>query len=162
MAYTLEEQLNNDFDILLFDGIKLIHIATAGGLLPPKLDEFNVDFKVQIRFVYKYRRIFTTIQNDNLVKENITDSKSYFSFFSYMAKRGFYSYDKVFIDEVEDQTYQLISKPKYDRNIEIQKFDKEIDPVIKSKYPLSSGINLIETAKEFPDHFELFNILDFL
>lgn len=162
MAYTFEEQINNDFDILLYDGVKLIHLATAGGILPQKLNEFDIDYKQQIREVYRYRRIFKVTRNEELIRENITVIENYFSFFVYMSKRGFYSYDKVYIDNIEDQTYQLISRPDYNRDISLISIGKEINPTQKEKYRLSSKINLIETAKEFPKDFEQFDLLAFL
>jgi len=162
MPYSIEDQINNDFDILLYDGVKLIHIATAGGLLPSKLNESDVDFKQQIREVYRYRRIFRFRQNDELVRDNTTGLENYFPFFDYMSKRGFYSYDKVYIDNIEDQTYQLICKPEYNRDINLTTINKEITPHNKEKYTLISRINLIETAKEFPEDFKEFNILNFI
>lgn len=162
MSYSIEQQLSNDFDILLWDGIKLIHIATAGGILPPKLSETENDFKQQIREVYRYRRVFSIIQNTNLERGNITDLKNYLTFFSYMSIRGFYSYDKVNIDDVEDQTYQLISRPNYNRNVHIVKFSNEIQPLERLRYPLNTRINLIQTNREFPGDFNEFNLIDFI
>ena len=162
MAYSIFEQINNDFDILLFDGTKLIHLATAGGLLPSKLNEYDIDFRLQIREVYRYRRTFKFVQNNELIRDNLHDQKHYFSFFNYMAKRGFYSYDKVFIDNIEDQTYQLISKPNYDRDINLATINKKIELPRTYKYSLMTKINLIETSKEFPKSYESFNIEEFL
>jgi|GEM_PF-1661783 len=162
MAYNFEELIQNDFDILLFDGIKLIHIASAGGILPHKISDSSINFKQQIREVYKYRRIFESIENDSVNRDNITDTKDYYQFFRYMSKRGFYSYDRVNINDIDDQIYQLISKPKYNRKITLSSVASEIDPYIKTKYSLRSNILFLITSKEFPDNFDLFDLTEFL
>ncbi|MES2827845.1 MAG: hypothetical protein V4687_06815 [Bacteroidota bacterium] len=162
MPYSIVEQLNNDFDVLLFDGHKLIHIATAGSILPAKLGQTQVNFDEQIRKVYRYRRVFEVIVNSDLIRNNFTDQKSYFESFTYMAKRGFYSYDKVDIDNIENQNYQLVARPTYNRKIELTNPEQEIYPEVRSRYSLKSNIIFIETSKEFPDTFNEFNITDFL
>lgn len=40
MAYSLQEQINNDLDIFLFDGEKIIHIASAGGIHRSRTNPF--------------------------------------------------------------------------------------------------------------------------
>lgn len=69
----------------------------------------------------QYRRKFPfsvseNIVSNNLVTElnkNINPLENYTSFFKLMAKRGFYSYDKVNINDPYDYTFELIAKPIY-------------------------------------------------
>ncbi len=162
MAYNFEEQIKNDYDILIFDGKKLIHIASAGGILPAKLSESEINFRLQMREVYKYRRVFETELNSDITRNNLTNEKEYLNFFLFMSKRGFYSYDRVNIDNIEDQQYQLISKPKYNRVLSLSSINKEINPVSDLKYPLDSTISFIESNQEFPENFTTFDLRDFI
>lgn len=162
MPYKIDQQLENDFDIFLFDREKIIHIATAGGVLPNKLSNIEIDFRVEALKVNLYRRVFDIKTNENIDKKGITDNKIYLSSFNWFAKRGFYSYDKSNIDDPLDTKYQLVSYPIYDREIELEQFAHIIYPTQKQKYTLGLNVILIETSKQFPKGFDVFDILEYL
>lgn len=162
MPYKIEEQLENDFDIFLFDKKKIIHIATAGGVLPEKLSNIEIDFKAESLKVNLYRRVFEVKTNNDIERKGLTDYKHYLSSFSWFAKRGFYSYDKHNIDDPFDTKYQLVSYPVYDREIEIEQFDQIVSPTENRRYKLDINVKLIEASQEFPVDFSIFDLLEYL
>ena len=162
MAYSLVEQISRDLDVFLFDETKIIHIATAGGVLPEKIASTEINFDKEIYTINSYRRIFNYKRNDSLIRNNLVSKEFYFRAFERMSKRGFYSYDKVYIDDSENQIYQLISYPIYDRQIKVTKFDFLIQPNEIRKYGLTVDLNLIKTSKQFQVDFDEFDLFEYI
>ena len=157
----LENENSFDLDLFLFDSTKIIHIATAGMTLINSLREltpssYNKNFKT----VLGYRRLFMIESNEKLERNNLTERENYFSFFNLMAKRGFYSYDKVDIDKKETYDFQLISKPNYNRKLIINNKHERGDT--KNLKPLNYDLNFIEAKNEFPDDFDIFDLSEYI
>ena len=171
MEALLERNLNKikisamfDYDIFIFDSKKIIHLASAGMNLIKSLEEYDTEID-NTSIVLKYRRIFLNESNPNILRDNIIDSKSYLSFFELMSKRGFYSYDKVDIDNPDDYKFQLISKPNYiNKKILIEdgrnnNFELGDQNSIKSyKY----GLNFLRAKRDYPEDYEIFNLIEYI
>lgn len=150
-----------DLDFFLYDTEKIIHISTAGMELKNSIGEFNFNPISNFQTVLSYRRIFRYETIKNLNRDNLTSVEDYLYFFKFMAKRGFYSYDKVNIDEPDDYTFQLIAKPFLSRKIYIPKLDLYRGN-LNSERTLNYDLNFIEARKNFPVNFEEFDILEFI
>ena len=112
---------SHDIDWFAFYEGKYIHVASAGGLLPQIVND-----RTKLRFLQKYvkelplgnheivKNIKQVISGHNLSEEQLDD---YFESFENMAKKGFYSYDKVDINDTEDNKYILVAYPKEPINI---------------------------------------------
>lgn len=150
-----------DLDIFLYDSKKIIHIATAGMEMINSLNQINFDPIANFRTILSYRRSFQVEFLQTIVRDNLTSEEDYLYFFNFLAKRGFYSYDKVDIDNNEDFTFQLISKPKYDKRIHIPSLDVNVGDV-QSNRVLNYDLNFIEAKKDFPENFDYFDISEYL
>jgi hypothetical protein len=157
----LENENNFDLDFFLFDSFKIIHISTAGMTLINSLRDLNFkNYNSNFKTVLNYRRTFNFELNVQLERDNTTERESYFSFFNLMAKRGFYSYDKVNIDNNEDYNFQLIAKPSYNRKIILN--DKiELGNTL-SKSNINYKLDFTRAKKDFPMDFEIFNISEYI
>lgn len=150
-----------DLDFFLYDSKKIIHIATAGMTLPDRLrEQTTLDNISNFKTVLAMRRSFKYESNNQLVRDNLTEEKSYFSFFNLMAKRGFYSYDKVNIDDSDDYTFQLISKPLYDRRILLAN-GHDLGGY-SGKKQVSYDIQFIRAKNDFPENFNQFTLIEFI
>lgn len=157
-------QKNNDFydlDILIYDSTKIIHIATAGMQLINSLSSIDFDPIINFRRVLFYRRIFDFETSNKIDRNNLSSLDNYTYFFNYMAKRGFYSYDKVNIDNREDFTFELIAKPIYDRKITIPKLNISFGKLDSLKN-LNYNLNFVQAKKEFPEDFKNFDIREYI
>jgi hypothetical protein len=160
--YNLIENSNSlDLDIFLYDSSKIIHISTAGMNLINSLNEINyLSYTSNIKSVLKYRREFKNERNNILERDNLISEEAYFYFFNLMSKRGFYSYDKVDIDNPSEYKFQLISKPIVNRKILINNKIElgNLDSLSSLNYDLS----FIEAKKDFPTDFKPFDISDYI
>jgi hypothetical protein len=160
--YDLAENSNSlDLDIFLYDSSKIIHISTAGMKLINSLNEINyISYTSNIKRVLKYRRKFISERNNILERDNLTSLESYFYFFNLMAKRGFYSYDKVDINNPDDYEFQLISRPILNKKILINNEIElgNLDSLNSFNYDLS----FIKSKKDFPLDFKPFDINDYV
>lgn len=157
----LENENSFDLDLFLFDSSKIIHISTAGMTLINSLRNMNLlEYNSNFKTVLSYRRTFKFEVNRQLERDNITVRESYFSFFNLMAKRGFYSYDKVNIDNNEDYNFQLISKPIYNRKLIIND-EFELGNTF-SENIINYKLDLFKAKKDFPVDFEIFNISEYI
>jgi hypothetical protein len=152
MAYSLIEQHSRDLDIFLRDSNKLIHFASAGGLLPIRTinsDEYN---DLIIADISRDQSEFEIEINANLLELlnlNQDNLERYLASFIEMAKKGFYTYDKSKLGNFEDQTFHLVAKPlRADMHAQSEKyrfFDK-----------------IISTRTDFPFDFQPFDISQYI
>ena len=159
--FSIENSRNYDLDLFLYDSKKIIHIATAGMELINTLNQIDFDPISNFKKVLSYRRMFRYNTIKNLDRDNLNSVLDYIYFFNLMAKRGFYSYDKVDIDKRNDYTFQLISKPLYGRKIFIPSVDHTVGNLL-SKRQLVYDLNFLSAKKDFPENFEYFNIQEYI
>lgn len=77
-----------------------------------------------------------------------------------MAKRGFYSYDKVNINDNEDYNFELISKPIYHKRLIV---NNEVElGEISSKSSFDYEIEFTKAKQDFPENFESFSLLEYV
>lgn len=157
----LENDNSFDLDLFLFDSSKIIHISTAGMTLINSLRELNsLNYNSNFRTVLGYRRNFRFESNEMLERDNLIFRESYFSFFNLMSKRGFYSYDKVDIDNNEDYRFQLISRPNYHKKLIINN-NIELGN-IESKMVVHYDLDFIKAKMDFPENFEIFDLAEYV
>lgn len=151
---------NYDLDIFMYDDEKLIHISTAGMNLINSLIEFRLSIYSNLKTVLGYRRKYNFEVNPNIQRENLSTLDNYTFFFKLMSKRGFYSYDKVDIDDTSNYQFQLISKPIYHKRLLLNKAIEigNINNGITANYNLEIG----KVNNNFPNNFEPFDIRQFI
>jgi hypothetical protein len=153
-----------DYDIFLFDERKIIHIATAGMNLINSLEGFNSEID-NLSSILKYRRVFKILTNDNLKRENIESEKLYQSSFIQMATKGFFSYDKVDIDNPYDYKFQLISRPSY-QNKKVVIKDSRYNNIevgdLTAKRIYAYDLIFIKAKRNFPEDFTTFDISNYI
>lgn len=153
-----ENPENYDIDLLFYDSEKLIHIA-SGGLSLDKTFIVPNNY-LSINSIIRLRRRFNIVQNNELTRENLTSIEDYFSFFNKMALRGFYSYDKVNIDDPNCFKFQLVSYPIYDRSIFLNNMILHQNPNFGIwNYDLQL---LSKTKTDMPTDFNIFDLSNFI
>ena len=110
---------NYDIDYFFYDDEKLIHFASGGIYTFGILNELNQENFLNLKYIIGLRRRFNIRENEIIQRDNLNTLEDYKSFFNLMASRGFYSYDKVNIENPECYKFQLISNPIYNTNIKI-------------------------------------------
>ena len=112
---------SHDIDWFAFYENKYIHVASAGGYLPEVVNN-----RENLRFIQDYVKKLPLEEHEIIknIKEVVSILKIpeeqlevYFESFENMAKKGFYSYDKVDINDIEDNKYILVAYPKEPINI---------------------------------------------
>lgn len=147
MAYSIIEQATKDLDIFFKDKFKLIHIASAGGNIPNQLadnDYLNEDFASTITILEESYEFEVNPNLTELLNLNDTGLDLYLIDFVFMAKRGFYSYDKTNLGDFSNPMFHLAARPIMPDNTEA---------IINSEMLLKIGIDL-------PTHFDTFNLFD--
>lgn len=160
----IEASNSDDLDIFLYDDEKIIHIATAGMKLINRLNEIDYDLQFDRKKVLAYRRRINFETNPGIKRKNIIELKYYKYFFELMALRGFYSYDKVNIDNPLDYKFQLISRPIYESEILVST-DKYNQIVLGDRFSSKSynyDINFIKAKKNFPSNFRYFDLKEYV
>lgn len=150
-----------DLDIFLYDNTKIIHITTAGMELINSLSEMDFNPIQNFRKILSYRRVFNYTVLSEVTRDNLTSEDDYLSFFNFIAKRGFYSYDKVDIDDSENYIFQLIAKPVLNRRIFIPDLNITLGN-IESKEVLNYDLKFLRAKKDFPEKFEYFDISEYI
>lgn len=158
-----ENPQNYDIDYFFYDDEKLIHIA-SGGLYPfGILKEIVPENYLIIKNIIRLRRRFNIIENEDIQRDNLNTLEEYKSFFNLMASRGFYSYDKVNIDNPECYNFQLIANPIYNTNIQIDNYkihsQENSNTEIKT-WNYEFGLNKIKN--NFPVNHNIFDIREYL
>ena len=149
MAYSIIEQSSLDLDIFFKDEDKIIHLASAGGILPKQLlnsDVYNNRLLNTILTDYSFE--FQYELNPNLVEIlaiNQDELENYTKTFIEMAKKGFYSYDKTVLGDFTDQTFHLVARP-----------------VISSlrPYKILDNFELLNASKILPNDYLTFNLFE--
>lgn len=118
MAYSILEQYSRDIDFYIFNPqIGFLHFASAGGILPKIIVEndllndslHNIFFELPIEYDYEINPNLREILNlSDLDFENYTRD------FIQMAQRGFYSFDRTYINNRSRQEYHIVAWPKFD------------------------------------------------
>lgn len=134
-----------------------IHVASAGGVLPEIVDNSEVNRKIQ-RIVDELPVlddeviITPLIHNVNSINyENEDCENDYVKSFKEMASKGFYSFDRVDINNIDSNNYHLVAYPNYENNnlgnifldadIYIPKIERKLDMGFIKE---GKEINLIE------------------
>lgn len=155
-----ENPQNYDIDYFFYDNEKLIHIASGGvypfGILRQIIPENYISLKKIIRL----RRRFLIKENEEVQRDNLNTIEEYRSFFNLMASRGFYSYDKVNIDDPDCYKFQLIANPIYNTNIKIN--NSEVYNHESSNKTWNYDFSLNKTNVKFPTENIIFDIRDYL
>lgn len=158
-----ENPQNYDIDYFFYDDEKLIHIA-SGGVYPfGILKKIIPENYIALKKIIQLRRRFIIKENEDVQRDNLNTIEEYKYFFNLIASRGFYSYDKVNIDNPECYKFQLIANPIYNANIEINNtiiFNQEIsNNNIKTWY---YDFSLNKTNSKFPVTNIIFDIREYL
>lgn len=116
MAYSIIEQYSRDIDYFFKDTEKLIHVASAGGRLPPIIvenDYLNELIAEQRNNFLELNDIEINPNLNEIINFNTDDDRNnYLEDFIFMAKCGFYSYDKTILGDFENNHYHLVAWPK--------------------------------------------------
>lgn len=165
MAYSISYQLDHDIDIFLkIYNNYIIHIASAGAILPNELSQldnllinnksiiYDVDFKFEIQ-INPYL--------DELMKfENKREKDLYLIDFKRIAAKGIITFDKTIVEDCNDPFYHMVAYPNFDYRL----YDNENALPIETPDYISNKIeqniqnNITESrnsGKEF-DKFQLF------
>ncbi|MFP9112880.1 hypothetical protein ACLI1A_02990 [Flavobacterium sp. RHBU_3] len=150
MAYSEIEQITRDLDIFFSDGIKLIHLASGGGILPVLLtatDNYNDQILESISSINPEFEIEINPNLSQLLNLTEDGLNNYLVSFIEMAGKGFYSYDKTNIEDKDNMSFHLVAKPT--SNIS--------SSFLREKYHIKEIIN---TNQSLPEKFEPFNLTE--
>lgn len=133
LNHTNEYYDTHDVDwFAIINGV-VIHVASAGGLIPDavkkNLSESSV-YVAQLALIEKEEVITISdnfiserlgiplgqIIDDVLLEYNLTRKEAYLSSFKLMARRGLYSFDKTNINDPTDNHYHLVAWPTSEDN----------------------------------------------
>ncbi len=117
MAYSIIEQFSRDIDWYLLNGKNhFIHAASAGGTLPNIVKDNDFDNEQNHRIILglpeRYEIAVNPLLTEFLELTGSGDLNNYLTDFTLMARRGFYSYDKTYIDDLTNSDYHLVAWPK--------------------------------------------------
>ncbi|KIQ22942.1 hypothetical protein RT99_05385 [Flavobacterium sp. MEB061] len=164
MAYSLSYQLDHDIDIFLkIHNHHIIHIASAGAILPnelSQLDKLLIENKSIIYDIDHKTDILINPYLDELMQfKNKREKDLYLIDFKRIASKGIITFDKTVVEDCNDPFYHLVAYPH--DNIGFLNI-KNIIPIETPRY-ISNKIeqniqnNIIDSimGKEY-DKFELF------
>lgn len=150
MAYSQIEQQTRDLDLFLRDDEKLVHIATAGGVLPDQLAENDINSEIFLTLLDGISPIFEVEINPllssilGIPQQNV---ELYLTDFIRMAERGFYSYDKSVLGDFEDTLFHLVARPTNNTSVSIPLVNENLLLKIDGKLP--SDFNSFDLFKYF-------------
>jgi len=135
MAYSIEEQLDQDIHWYFRDSYNHLCVAlSAGSLLPETIierDSANNEFHT---IVYDLPEVYEIARNESMIDRiqgiSVENLELYFSNFERLARKGFYVFDKFHINNANDPLYFLVAYPIYDRYINTFPIDKKLLPNI--------------------------------
>jgi hypothetical protein len=157
-----ENQSDGDFDIFLYDSRKIIHITTAGMPFINSLEGLSsATITDNFRRVLSYRRVYKYEITEDIQRENLATLEDYTAFFELMAKRGFYSYDRVNIDDTEDYRFQLIAQPIYHKTIHLENGTVTLGN-LNSPNISDYKIAAMKTVADFPEDSGYFDIREYI
>lgn len=158
MAYSLIDQVTLDLDIFLkspFPHFSGIHIATAGGVLPERVAEFDIQFDQNAILFTKFERQYNYRLNPNLNEivyfESAFNRELYIEDFIDKARKGFFTFDKSDINAPFDKFYHLVAYPL--PNISYNKRNLLIN---ETKIDDNIFRNIIRNQSDFFEKIELF------
>jgi hypothetical protein len=158
-----ENPQNYDIDYFFYDDEKLIHFA-SGGLYPfGILTQIIPENYLTLKSILRLRRRFNIKENGDIQRDNLNTLEEYKSFFNLMASRGFYSYDKVNIDNPECYNFQLIANPIYNATIEINNnkiYHQEDESQAIKTWIYDLSLNKLNN--KFPIDNSIFDIREYL
>ncbi|WP_218374732.1 hypothetical protein [Chitinophaga sp. sic0106] len=140
-----------DLDIFFTDLQKPIHIASAGGILPPILADIDLSneafISLQLPLITESFEVEINPNLTRLKDISVNNLQNYLNDFVRMAKCGFYSYDKTYPGNCDNPIFHLVARPK---NI----------PSSVNNDPLLATLATINTT--IPASFEPFNLFQIL
>lgn len=117
MAFSVLEQLSSDLDLYIslpIPGLG-IHVATAGGILPENIMEFDNVFNKNAETFLQITRKFEFALNPNLDEliqfKSVYHKQLYIEDFVDKAQKGFYCFDKSNIDDCYDKSFHIVAYP---------------------------------------------------
>lgn len=126
---------------------RLCVVASGGGILPDFLldkESRNNNFHemvMDLPELFKIKRNENAFENINGIDSSV-NLDEYFSDFESLARKGFYVYDKVDINNTNDLKYILVAYPIYNTNIDPYPVDpNNLELIPKLNYPLISRTN---------------------
>lgn len=119
MKYSDSYLFNHDIDwFCVINGV-FIHVASAGGSLPNLINDDkqlrNIQHQVALLpDIYSEEEIeYNETAIAKVINTNVAESRIYYvESFAAMARKGFVSFDKTFIEDEKDNRYHLVCKPK--------------------------------------------------
>ena len=152
----IEEQYFLDINWYFADYFnRLCVVASGGGTLPSFLSEKQSRNNEFHEIVLDLEERFSSQRNENAVNI-IVDLNSnenldqYFEDFESLAKKGFYVYDKIDLNNAEDSKYLLVAYPIYNTEIDPFPVDiKHLELIPKLKAPLISRTNRRFSSQNF-------------
>jgi hypothetical protein len=144
MAYSLEQQYSRDIDWYFNDKNKnLIHVASAGGRLPKKIEENDVLIDLLhsqiLELPSQFEVTINSILGEFVSFESNEARELYLTDFKEMAQRGLISIDKTKLGNFEDLTYHIVAFPKNATSVDA--FYNLTDKVFNSKETIDTGNN---------------------
>lgn len=151
-----EEQFFLDINWYFVDPFKrLCVVASGGGLLPFFLLEQNNQNDEFHNIVFDLPERFNSGRNENVIASvvGLTDDnlQQYFRDFDSLAKKGFFVYDKINLNNPEDSEYLLVTYPIYDTRKDpfpINPTNLDLIPRIKSTLISRTNDSFSETNFE--------------
>ena len=142
MEYTEQEMLNKDIDWFIQIKSELIHVASAGTLLPKVIQHAKENHKEKVKSIYKLQDFYSNdeleinpllrdilnlekyVQEYSLVLETLKIPQGddiigsyitnlYIPAFSKFARKGFISFDSSGINENNSLLYHWVVRPKF-------------------------------------------------
>lgn len=115
MRYRVDYSLSHDIDYFFRYENTLFHVASNGGIIPSFI-ESSINYQVQ-SIIYEMQEIYEacTVEDNvmpHLIIEPMEDMDSYCESFSFMARRGFVSMDRINMLNPNDQNFLVVSKQK--------------------------------------------------
>ena len=143
---------------------RLCAVASGGGILPKFLANEKSNNNKFHEIVMNLEERFFTKRNEKLMDsivdfDSVQDIEQYFGDFESLAKKGFYVYDKVDINNPDDLHYVLAVYPVYDPQVDSMPINsKDLKLILKLK------CNIIFRRKtEFYDiNFSIRNLVNLI
>lgn len=100
-------------------------VASGGGILPRYILNHTDNNDTIHKMVLELNENYRIRRNEFIYLGENNDYEMYFSDFEKLARRGLYVYDRVNIDDPEDQYYWLVAYPIYDTTKDKSPFTSE-------------------------------------
>jgi hypothetical protein len=134
MRYKKSYLQTHDLDYFFIKDGKYCHAASAGGDLPASVNNVRILRNLQrlvheLPFLFKESEIIINrqriiqLKGNKIIDFNITD---YIDTFVQFARKGFYSYDRTNLEDIDSNQYHLVASPPYEIkvNLSIPEYNK--------------------------------------